>query len=80
VQPYLKAIERAGMRVERNSFCLFPPFDRLCRKMGVHPCSKPATVMLDSLLASAFSWNYRYHATSSMHKLRPSCTFMVLTK
>jgi SAM-dependent methyltransferase len=72
--------EDAGMTIVTKSYCVFPGVTRLWRLFGGYAYNNPIASRFDSWLASIFAWNYRYHATTMISKIRPTAKYYVLTK
>lgn len=64
-----------GLVIEYEALCDFPITRRLPRGYD-----SVWSVQLDRLLSQATAWNYRYHPTSAIQKLRPTGSFFVVTK
>jgi glycosyltransferase involved in cell wall biosynthesis len=64
-----------GLVVEYEALCDFPITRRLPRGYD-----SVWSVRLDRLLSKATAWNYRYHPTSAIQKIRPTGSFLVVTK
>lgn len=75
-----RMLDRFGFRVMHRAVCQFSPVNRLGAGLGFLPFRSTAWVAADRLLSLLFTWNYRYHATRSFHKIRPSSVFYVVRK
>lgn len=76
----LRSVIAAGLKIQREADCMFPAVPRLARILGQNAyCSRFWTVM-DYTLARIFRWNYVYHPTSFVKKLRPTGLFLVASK
>ena len=64
-----------GLVVQSGALRDFPITRRLPR--GYDPVW---SVRLGRLLSQAIAWNYRYHPTSAIQKVRPTGSFFVATK
>jgi hypothetical protein len=64
-----------GLVVEYEALCDFPITRRLPRGYD-----SVWSVHLDRLLSKATAWNYRYHPTSAIQKIRPTGSFFVVAK
>jgi SAM-dependent methyltransferase len=64
-----------GLVIEYEALCDFPITRRLPRGYD-----SVWSVRLDCLLSKASAWNYRYHPTSAIQKIRPTGSFFVVTK
>ncbi|MHB1510723.1 MAG: glycosyltransferase [Acidimicrobiales bacterium] len=64
-----------GLVVEYQALCDFPITRRLPRGYD-----SVWSVHLDRLLSKATAWNYRYHPTSVIQKIRPTGSFFVVSK
>lgn len=75
-----RIVQAAGFSTLRETLCMFPLLRRLGKALGFSPYSHVSATILDSWMSLLFSWNLRYHATSALHKLRPTCVYLVLSK
>ncbi|HZK75032.1 MAG TPA: glycosyltransferase [Clostridia bacterium] len=64
-----------GLVVEYEALCDFPITRRLPRGYD-----SVWSVRLDRLLSKATAWNYRYHPTSAIQKIRPTASYFVVIK
>ena len=72
--------QEAGFEIVRSRYCVFPPLGKLAARTGLSPYNSRFLVHLDAILASAFAWNLRYHATSTLQRFRPVSVYLVLAK
>lgn len=72
--------EAAGLRIVHQGACTFPLTVALYGRLGRDLFNSPVGTRLDSLLSAAFSFNERYHATTTWQKLRPAVAVLVLEK
>lgn len=75
-----KVMRDAGLRIARESFCLFPGVARLGEAFVATPYNYEAVVALDSLLCRLTTWNLQYHAARSWKKVRPTSAYIVTVK
>jgi len=61
-------------------FCIFAPLAKIARIFSSDIYNINEIVKIDIFLSKLFSTNYRYHATSFIHKIRPTSVFFVLKK
>ncbi|GAW50632.1 MULTISPECIES: methyltransferase domain-containing protein [unclassified Nocardioides] len=73
-RPILDRLVRERFEVVASTPIDFPLWPRL------GTLDQKPNVLLDELLARAFSWNYRYHATTRSQKFRPRGMAMVLRR
>jgi SAM-dependent methyltransferase len=74
-------LQRAGFRVERQALCMFHPAVRVSRMLGVTaPYASTTYARVDAALSAAMSWIVLYHRNDALHRLAPSCVFLVLRK
>ena len=78
---FRELIAGAGLRVEREGLCIFPPLQRLGRRfLGVWVYNIPMLTALDELICRLVRLNLRYHATTRLQKVRPVSAFYVLCR
>lgn len=70
----------AGFQIKRETLCDFALTPRLFGILRSDVYNSPAIVVADKWLSKLFAWNLRYHATSALHRFRPSSAAMILTK
>ena len=75
-----QAIESAGWRIERAAPCQFSPLTKLAHHLGASVFDRPWATALDTTLARAFMWNWRYHRRSLWSRFAPGSLFYVLRK
>lgn len=75
-----RIILESGLCIVRESLCVFPIVPKLWRFAGGQPYNSRLATRLDRLFCNAFRWNLRYHATSTLHKLRPTSAYYLITK
>jgi len=75
-----KLIRRAGLEIDRKSYCMFPPLSVFIKKVGVLPYNSKIVVYMDLLLSRLLCFNYKYHAKNNIDKIRPTSVFYVLRK
>ncbi len=75
-----ETMRQIGFRIVRRQLCMFPAFSRICKKLKIETYNSVGLTIIDSILSNMFSWNDRYHRTSFIDKLAPSCVFFVATK
>lgn len=73
-------IAEAGFSIEKETLCGFPLTSRVGGTIGAHCYNSCMTVRLDQFLARMFSWNYRYHPVTFIHKFTPTVAAYVLKK
>lgn len=73
-------IDRAGLKVLRETRCNLAVMSRLSPWLGRPVWSVPWAVRLDAWLCRLPVWSRRYHATRPWHKLRPVRAAYVLEK
>jgi SAM-dependent methyltransferase len=75
------ALEAADFQVLRRAFVGFP-LNRFLWRYGYvdAPYNRPFWTILDRALATMTRWNWRYHATRSWHKIRPTSLALVAQK
>ncbi len=79
LQLFRELVRDAGLAVERESLCVFPP-SRLLRPVFGSTWNSGVVVRIDALASRATSWRYRYHLTTAHHRLQPTSVFYVLRK
>ncbi|MDP1790480.1 MAG: class I SAM-dependent methyltransferase [Methylibium sp.] len=77
---FVSMVERAGLEVNRAADCYFPPWVRLCSRLGVATFRSPVATAMDSALARASAWNYTYHRPGIRAKFAPASLFVAATK
>jgi SAM-dependent methyltransferase len=77
---FLSIVRDAGFQIRKQSLCVFPLIPKLAARAGVAAYNSGFITRLDALMCGLFSWNMRYHATKSVHKLRPVSVYFVLTR
>ena len=73
-------VTEAGFEVVAERPCFFPGSRVISKVVRRSQFEHPILVRLDALLSRATLWNYRYHATTSAQKIRPTSTFLVLRR
>jgi len=73
-------IAKAGFRIRRRGFCVFPVITKLATAVGIAPFNHRSLTALDSIVSLAFSWNDRYHRTRVIEKFGPQALYFVLEK
>ena len=73
-------VEDAGLVVQRETLCMFPPLSGLVRHMTPAVYNSVFWTRIDALLSELFRWNLTYHANSPWKKFRPTSVFLVLKK
>lgn len=73
-------VERGGLEIVRAAPCYFPPFVRLCEKLGTPTFGSWSTTAIDSALARASNWLYSYHRTNYLAKFAPASLFVIARK
>ena len=74
---FLSMIERSGFTIERAAPCYFPPWVRLCGKLGVNTFDSWETTAIDSAFARAFDIFWSYHRKNLIAKFAPASLFVV---
>lgn len=69
-----------GFDMIEKTRCVFPPFFRLCKKVGLIPYNNSFLVKIDLFLCSLFKKNYRYHRVKLIEKFAPASMFVVCKK
>lgn len=80
LQLFRLAIEKAGFETVHEGLCVFPPLVKMAGKLGIAPFNNDFITWLDDVMAHAFEFNTRYHATHWLHRFRPASAYFVLTK
>lgn len=76
-----KMILDLDFKIVKSSWCFTKPFDIFWGKyIGEYAYNSKKYVQIDRFLGNLLKFNYRYHATSKLEKIRPSCVFYVLQK
>ena len=70
-------IEGAGLRIEHESPCVFPLIPRVGKLLNQPTYDSKMLTLVDHLASLATRPLYRYHATTSAQKIRPTSVFMV---
>lgn len=70
----------AGFTISHKSLCIFPLLPRLAGKLGIATYNNRLLTRLDSVACRLTSFNTRYHRTSTLSKIGPSCVYLVLEK
>lgn len=75
------AAQAAGFEIVRERLCFFPGTRVLARLLRRDdPYSDALMVRLDAVCSVATQFNYRYHATSMLQKVRPTSSFLTLRR
>lgn len=75
------AVTAAGFSIIAANEIGFRPLGATWAKLSGRSVYDTAVgTLADRMLASAFRWNYRYHATSIWERFRPSAIYLVLRK
>ena len=69
-----------GFKINRRSFCIFPPLLTIANKLGIAAYNSSAITLADALLSQAFSWNIKYHRTHWRDRFVPMSVYYVLEK
>jgi SAM-dependent methyltransferase len=76
-----ETVRRNHLSVQRRALCMFHPAVRVSRMLGVSaPYNSAAYVYADAAISAAMSWNVQYHRHDVIHRMAPSCVFLVLRK
>ena len=76
-----QSITEAGLHIRHESLFGFPITRLIARRLGIrHVYNSPTMVLVDRFLATASRPHYRYHARTTLDKLRPTQAGMVATK
>jgi SAM-dependent methyltransferase len=80
--PILRDIfQSSGWTIARQQVLDFPLTNRLfSRVMPSGVFNSPAATRFDALMATAFAWNYRYHAVTPWHRFRPGGASFILIR
>ena len=77
---FLKIVQDAGLRLQCVSDCYFPPWYRLCLKLGLAAFSSRMATLIDSLFSIIFRFNHSYHRVGIWSKFAPASIFVVASK
>jgi transposase InsO family protein len=70
-------VNTAGLGIEHESVCVFPLLPRLGRLLRRSAYDSKALTLVDQMVSRATLPLYRYHATTSAQKIRPTSAFLV---
>lgn len=70
----------AGFEIDRLSYGWFPPVTKLCGWLGITAYNNALVTRVDRLLCYLTRWNVRYQGNRFVHKFRPLCAHLVLSK
>lgn len=73
-------LRSAGFLILKKTLFGFRPIPVLSSAIGLSAYNLKPLTRLDALLSRALFFNLRYHATSNLHRLRPTGAYFVLTK
>lgn len=73
-------VQACGLDTIRQSLCAFPLTTRIFRILRPDVYNSTIATKVDTLLSSAFAWNVNYHPRNALQRLRPTSTFLILTK
>ena len=73
---FLALIARSGFIVERSNPCYFPPWVRLCERLGMATFSSWGLTAVDGLLSRLFAPFWSYHRRSLIVKFAPASLFV----
>jgi SAM-dependent methyltransferase len=76
----LERVRSSGLGVVHVGDGQFPPWVRLCQKLGINAFAHPAWTRIDAVLSQAFAWNARYHRPGIVAKFAPASVFIVAHK
>ena len=74
---FRELLERSGFAIERATPCYFPPWVRLCGKLGLNAFDSWESTAIDSAFARAFDVFWSYHRTNLLAKFAPASLFVV---
>lgn len=77
---FLKIFQGAGLTLKRVSDCYFPPWVRLCSKLGLFVFSHRIATLVDSAFSIVFRFNYSYHKHGILTRFAPASLFVVACK
>jgi SAM-dependent methyltransferase len=72
-----RALHLANFETVQRRWCMFPLTSAIARVARREPFNSAAMVRIDAALARLSSRNYRYHASTSFQKIRPTSAFLV---
>ncbi len=70
----------SGFSLKRSNLCMCPFFRKLTRFVGISPYMSETGSSADAFLSRLLRWNLRYHAISSLQKIRPTNAFIVAVR
>ena len=75
-----KIISDAGLIKVAKTYCVFPIVPKLCNKLNISAYNSLIAVIVDKFICSLFSGSPKYHAETTVDKIRPTSAFYVLKK
>ena len=76
----LRFTTEAGFQIDHETFTGIPLVYTPAKKLRWQVYNQSALTKLDSLLCKLFSWNIRYHRTTTWQKIAPTSLYLVLKK
>lgn len=76
----LAQVQQTALNITRMNDCQFPPWVRLCHRLGANVFGNPLLSAVDAFLSRAFAGNARYHRPGFGAKFAPASVFIVAQK
>lgn len=77
---FIRIFQDAGLGLKRVSDCYFPPWVRLCSKLGLFAFSSRIATLVDAAFSNIFGFNYSYHKRGIVSRFAPASIFVVARK
>lgn len=73
-------VKSCQFQVQKKSLCIFPPVQKISRKLGIIPYNNRVLTLIDRLASQLTKGNLRYHRTNTLQKFSPTSVYYVLSK
>ena len=73
-------ITKANFMILKETLCDFSVISKIAKLFGIIPYNNVLLTRLDLISSRFFFWNYDYHASSLLKKIRPASVFFLLSK
>lgn len=80
LEPFKVAIGNAGLTIRKESLCMFSLTPKVSNIFNIAPYNSTLISLLDAIICKFYFWKVKYHATTTLQKLRPTSVFFVLSK
>ena len=73
-------VDSCQFQVKQKSLCIFPPVQKISRKLGIIPYNNRFVTVIDRIASELTKFNLRYHRTNTIQKFSPTSVYYVLSK